>query len=103
MGLEAAAFLAFLALLNLATTWAIQRLDVLTNQQKLLQVLLVWVVPLVGAVFGSVFAYVAMRDAAEKKSSFPPANESDLASDGPGLCETNFGCGESSGSCGGGD
>ncbi len=101
---QLAAIMAGLVLLNLIATILVVRLDLLTHRQKINQILVVWAFPAVGAVFSLVFSHVAARDIAKTESSFPaPGGNDGGGPDGPGFCETNFGCGNTSATCGDGE
>jgi hypothetical protein len=90
--------LALLALLNFAASVAIIRADSLARAQRSVQIVLVWLVPVVGAVLALAFL-AADRPTAQVLSGHDPAlgpgDETSLAR-GPTLC----GC---SGSGGGDD
>lgn len=97
------AALSVLVLVNVCATLAVLRLEVLTTQQKSIQCLMVWMVPVLGAVLGLVFSQVAAKDTASQQRAFPAAAAGDGGAFGPGLCETNFSCKDNNASCEGGD
>jgi hypothetical protein len=98
MTIEIVIALGVLLTLNLIATVSVARLNVLSRANKLRQLLLVWLIPVLGGSLCLVYAFVVSRDHHEAENTFPPFAESDGCSpNAPGVCETNLSCGGESG------
>jgi hypothetical protein len=94
--------LAIAALANVCASALVIRTDAFSNNQRLLQLGVIWIIPLVGAVSCGAFAWHQRSSQVSGGTLDPLYIPSDGgAPEGPGMgfCD----CGESSGSNGGGD